>query len=136
MRISPTHTSYLIEDLLASDTVKLGSYLPKFRKNLLSASLESTNCILKTEAADKCRLHGVTAQKPVICIVTTVRSLYPFWSVTATTGLCFVESDCRSLQSSRCFIVEGMDGTCTCNEGFSASTDTTRCLSGKGQVNS
>jgi len=49
--------------------------------------------------------------------------------IATTTGLCFVESDCRSLQSSRCFIVEGMDGTCTCNEGFSASTDTTRCLS-------
>ena len=67
----------MIEDFLASDNVKLGSYLQKYRKNLLYASLESTNRILKTEAAGKSRLHGVTAQKTVIYIVATVRSLYP-----------------------------------------------------------
>jgi len=126
----------LIEGLLASDTVKLVSYLPKFRKKLLSASLESTNRILKIEAADKSRLHGVTTQKTIICIVTAVRSLNPFWSVTATRGLCFEESDCRSLQSSSCFVVDGVDGICTCNEGSTSSQDFTRCLPGKGQVNS
>jgi len=120
---------------MASDTVKLRSYLPKYRKNLLSVSLESSNCILKIEAAYKSRLHGVTAYKTVICIVITLRSLYPYWSVTATSALCFDDSDCRSLQSSRCFIVDDSEGTCMCNEGYSSSEDTRKCVPGKGQVN-
>jgi hypothetical protein len=107
--------------------------LTKVSEELLSASLESTNYILKTERTDNTRLHGVTAQKTVICIVTTVRSLYPLWSVTATSGLCFDDSDCRSLQFSWCIIdVNSMQGTCTCKEGFSPSEDGRNCLPGKG----
>ena len=104
------HTSNLLEDFLECHIVKFGTYLPKYRKNLLSAYLESTNCNLKTGAANNTRQHGVTAEKTVILIVTAVRSLYPFWSVTTTSGLCFDDSDCRSLQSSSCFIVDSLEG--------------------------
>jgi len=52
--------------------------------------------------------------------------------IASTRGVCFDDSDCRSLQSSRCFIVESLDGTCTCNDGFTSSEDTRTCLSEAG----
>jgi len=50
--------------------------------------------------------------------------------IATTNGLCFDDSDCRSLQSSSCFKVDNLEGTCTCNEGYSSSEDTLRCLPG------
>jgi hypothetical protein len=50
--------------------------------------------------------------------------------IATTSGLCFDDPDCRSLQSSSCFIVDSSEGTCTCNEGYSSSEDTKRCLPG------
>lgn len=52
--------------------------------------------------------------------------------IATTSGLCFDESDCTSLQSSSCFLVDSSEGTCTCKEGYSSSEDTTRCLPGSG----
>jgi len=50
--------------------------------------------------------------------------------IATTSGLCFDDSDCRSLQSSSCFLVDGSEGTCMCNEGYASSEDTRRCLPG------
>jgi len=48
--------------------------------------------------------------------------------VATTTGLCFDNSDCRSLQFSNCLTLEARDGICTCGDGYVPSRDQRRCL--------
>lgn len=48
--------------------------------------------------------------------------------IATTSGLCFDDSDCRSLPSSRCFMVDSTEGICTCNDGYSSSEDERKCL--------
>ncbi|XP_033611079.1 multiple epidermal growth factor-like domains protein 10 isoform X2 [Cryptotermes secundus] len=48
--------------------------------------------------------------------------------IATTSGLCFDNSDCRSLLYSSCFIRDSFDGSCTCSDGYSSSEDERECL--------
>jgi hypothetical protein len=53
---------------------------------------------------------------------------------TATSGLCFDNSDCRSLPSSACLLLDKLEGSCTCIDSYSSSEDERECLPGKAIV--
>lgn len=59
---------------------------------------------------------------------------YLFVRFTATSGLCFEASDCNTLPSSSCFILDLYEGTCTCNDAYTSSEDERECLPGKASV--
>ncbi|XP_021932953.1 tenascin-like isoform X2 [Zootermopsis nevadensis] len=48
--------------------------------------------------------------------------------IATTSGLCFETSDCNTLPSSSCFILDQFEGTCTCNDAYTSSEDERECL--------